>query len=382
MIVEIRGVGYENQGAALMLAAIADHFAAVDGRVHLAATPFRNGRRPCVPVADVLRKLPAPPFGRSALAMLLMSRWFRDAYRLVSDREIDAVLDASGFVFGDHWGQQALERAPGEAHRWKRQGKKIVFMPQAFGPFSRESTRSAFARVLEHADLVFARDLESYEHLTGLHAATKALRLAPDFTNLVAGAVPMSFANRPGRAAIVPNLHMIDRTLPQQSARYVPFLVTCIRELKRRGLEPFLLLHSTGDEQLGPLIQEQLGAELETVRESNPLHTKGILGTCCVAVASRYHALASCLAQRVPCIGTGWSHKYRFLFEDYGCAECLLSVDASADEIGTCVNAVLEEPSRTMLTERLTRAATRQIEQTHGMWREIDAVLALRSLHQ
>lgn len=147
-------------------------------------------------------------------------------------------------------------------------------------------------------------------------------------------------------------------------------------------MEPFLLVHSTGDEQLVPRIQEQLGVELEIVRQDNPLYTKGILATCCVAVASRYHALVSCLGQGVPCIGTGWSHKYRFLFEDYECPEHLLPVDASSKDISACLDAMLDESSRSTLVDRLTRAAARQRDHVRAMWADIDVVLGLRRRSQ
>ncbi|NQU26368.1 MAG: polysaccharide pyruvyl transferase family protein [Candidatus Nealsonbacteria bacterium] len=377
MIVEVCRCSTRNKGAELMLAAIRQHFQQSNGCVQLAVERWFGSYEERV-AYGLYHKLGETRIGRSALAVWLMPRSFRKAYGLVHEAEIDAVLDASGFAYGDQHGPGPCEKLAACAKRWKKQGKKVVLLPQALGPFTAAYVRTAFRRAYDCVDLVYARENVSYQHVKQLVGRDDRLRLAPDFTNLVEGHLPPDCECKPRQACIVPNSRMIEKTEAQESRRYVPFLAECISELGQKGIESYILIHDTAsDEPLVEQLQAAVGRPLPVVREPDPARLKGILGSAYVVVGSRFHALVGALSQGVPSLSTSWSHKYEMLFDDYRCPEMVLPVTASREKIREAVAGVSDEPSRSAVLDRLRQASKDQKKATAGMWQEVDGVLGV-----
>lgn len=373
MTIEVTGVNTHNKGAELMLLAIRQHF---DGWPDVSLAVDRAfGSYQDRAQYRLLQKIQIPRFGRAWLAAALMPAPFRRAYGLVTEQDIDAVLDASGFAFGD---QHPVDRATAFATRLERarkQNNPIVLLPQAFGPFKKQGSRDAFKRIVAAADLVFARDdvsLEAATEAVGSGLSSKIIQ-APDFTNLVKS-VPLNGSRREGRACIVPNQRMIEKATSSKSAdAYLPFLQACIESAEHHGLQPTLLVHGNDDSELAVALSEQLGHALPTIHERDPLAIRSILGACDLVIGSRFHALVSALSQGVPAIGTSWSHKYEMLFDEYGCAEMLLSVTADREEIDACV-ARATGAGRGELQLRIASAGDVLQKQVEDMWKRVDDV--------
>lgn len=381
MIVEVTGVSTRNKGAELMLLAIGQHYAQCDGDVVLAVAPWFGTYEDRIRYG-LRTKLVASKFGRSSLAVRWLSANFRRAYGLVTEQDIDAVLDASGFAFGDQLGPKRSEDFAKDVERWKRQGKKVILLPQALGPFETPRIRRAFADVVSRVDLVYARDRESHAHCQRLGSERGNLRMAPDFTCLVDGALPPAFEPPPRMVCIVPNDRMLEKMNAEESAGYLPLLVRCVASLRHCGMRPCILLHDVGvDESLVAPLQRAVGESLPVIRAADPTSLKGILGCARLVVGSRFHALAGALAQAVPCLGVGWSHKYEMLFEDYDCADCLIPVMATDDQLQRAMSAITLEPQRSELIVRLQRSCIRHQQRTREMWSEVDHVLGVSVIH-
>lgn len=375
MTIEVLGGHFGNKGAHLMLVATAEHYAALHPRARLVVKNV--GEYVQRAHLGLYQKLWSERLG-STLSDFLGSaipKRARRVYGLVLDREVDAVLDISGFRYSDQWEPEKTERAARLARYWKRRGRKVVLMPQAFGPFDRPRTRDAFRALMDNVDLAYARDARSLEYVRSVVEDHPGLRLAPDFTNLVQG--------RPGRgwtvggdtACVVPNIRMLDKTDSDTAEAYLAALAACTTELLEFGLRVVVVLHQVDDDVLAKRFSAVLGRELEIVREADPVVLKGVLGSCRAVVGSRYHALISALAQGVPCLGMGWSHKYQALFEDYGCPELLISPRTPAVDLRERVRVLIEEPGRAELVERIRAAAAHQRERVLEMWREVDALI-------
>lgn len=371
MYIEIKGVGFLNKGAELMMHAVLQKVGEKIPQARFVLAPDVNSSYEKRARLGLYQKLWFSKFG-IPLGMYFgryIHKRLREYYGLVCHEEIKIVLDASGFSYTDQGGPGSSVLMTNAIKRWKKNNTKVVLLPQAMGPFTSKQIRNAFAQVVEKADLVFPRDEISYKHVTDLVGEQKHVIQAPDFTNLVKGVVPEEFKGKEGRFCIIPNYRMIDKTSPEESRKYIPFLVNCTQNLLKQKIRPFILIH--GGEQdywLAKEVCKQCGEELEIVREVNPLKIKGIIGTCRGVISSRFHGLVSALSQGVPALATGWSHKYEMLFADYSFLEGCISVDSSDSEIKKGIVQITDETNVAQLKQKLTEAAQIQKQRSEKMW--------------
>ena len=108
-------------------------------------------------------------------------------YGLVVDSEVNVVLDASGFAYGDQWGPKNATVMAKAMLRWKRQGTKVILLPQAFGPFSSPQIRNSFRVMANLADRIYVRDAVSYNHILDLTGPLPQLRQAQILRSFLTG---------------------------------------------------------------------------------------------------------------------------------------------------------------------------------------------------
>lgn len=237
MIVEVKGVQFVNKGAELMLHAILDRVRAARPAASFTVAPNVSS---CpyekLAALGIYPKLWLQRYGIQwgYLGNKLPRRLVR-AYGLKTDSEVDVVLDASGFAYGDQWSPRTTVAMARAVCRWRKQGTRVILLPQAFGPFSSKEIRKAFRVVASQADLIFARDPVSYKHIVDLVGQVPHLKQAPDFTVLLDGKAPSYFDGASQDVAIIPNQRMMDKTAGPVANRYIPFLATCAQEFLDRG---------------------------------------------------------------------------------------------------------------------------------------------------
>jgi len=373
MIVEIRNVNFVNKGAELMLHAILQRVSQEwpDTKFVMVArksAPYLQRARLGLYQKSLrdIRGISIPEIG-SLIPVAL-----RKTYGLILDSELDVILDASGFAYGDQWGKVNTITMAKATKRWKSRGTKVILLPQAFGPFTSTAIRNAIKSVADHADLIYAREPMSYQYLVEAVGERPNIKMAPDFTNLVDGIVPNDFNTEQNRFCVVPNYRMIDKTSPEISAAYIPFLVSCTKYLQHKGAKPFILIHEgENDLRLAQQVNSALDKEIEIVRESDPLKIKGILGTCEGTLGSRFHGLVSALSQGVPSLGTGWSHKYQMLFDSYHFSEGTLTPLLTSEDVFKKIDMIVDEASKNDICERITHSAIAQKQMAKKMWDEV-----------
>lgn len=325
---QVLGIDPANKGACLMLAALRQELGRRFPGARVAmdiSTPFE------IPFEERLRLgvwavTPADwdeGRGFKALKGLAVRRMSGQARKmgLLHRSEIDVILDASGFAYGDFWGKAKFDRRLGAPMAgWKAAGKVVIALPQAWGAFAEPGFAETVQSTLAQADLVMARDAESLAHLqaTGLAGVERA----PDFTNLLAPALPPAFEDLRGAGFVIPNSKMLEARGEGALESYLGFLEQAVACLRRACPQVHILMHEgKKDRALAERLNDRLADPLRIIDVADPLETKAILAAASALVSSRFHGLVSALSAGVPSLACGWSHKYAELMADYGAAD-------------------------------------------------------------
>lgn len=314
MSIDLRGVNTHNKGAELMMYAVAERL-----REKFPLTISPNGSAYDVRARLGMRQtllMNQAPHMSGLLGSVVPSK-VRDAFGLVNEHDITGVLDAAGFAYSDSFSSERSKREALVAERRRKRGIPMVFLPQAFGPFENGPQRKWSQRLLSRANLVFARDEVSLEHVRTLDSSIN-VRLSPDFT--IGLKAPQSEHFSGEYAALVPNVKMVTHT-KLGLEDYARTFIQAGQTLRSLGIEPVIVVHEFNDNGLARQISR--GLNCETFRHENPLALKGVLGGASVAIASRFHAIVGALSQGTPVLAFGWSHKYEQLLADYGVSRWL-----------------------------------------------------------
>ncbi|MBD8490087.1 polysaccharide pyruvyl transferase family protein [Echinicola sp. CAU 1574] len=275
-------------------------------------------------------------FSRIARGILkrikLSDNYFTSKYAI---KNVDLVLDASGFQFSDQWNYSNEKIESNEIYYRKlsKLGSKIVFLPQAFGPFESVNGKESVNTINKYAHMIIAREEISYNFLTNAVNGTNNIYKYPDFTLLVNGIVPKGYEGLKDFVCIIPNSKMITHT-DGTSNEYVEFMKELVQMIERNGHEVFLLNHEgKGDMTICEKINSILKNKLRIVSGLSAKEIKGIIGNSKLVISSRYHGVASALNQGIPCFATSWNHKYKMLFEDFGIEDGVLEIKDNMEMI-------------------------------------------------
>ncbi|MCC5824640.1 polysaccharide pyruvyl transferase family protein [Alkalimonas sp.] len=372
--IEIKGVQFRNKGAYLMLLSCLQGLKPVENcelvlspgpnlpypeRARLGAWQKLSFRRKSIDLTDWISRLPKP-----------LIRLF-NRYGMVTERQVDAVLEASGFAYGDQWPLQFLQNTAREVERFAKAGKPFIFMPQAFGPFESPASKAAMRQIIQHARLIFVRDAVSKQHLESCVSPLPAHVIqSPDFT---IGLSPEPLA-RPAMpyAALIPNNKVISpyhhANAEQLKDDYLAAFVLAADQLHQAGYQVKLVNHEgKEDAELCQHIQAR-AQYAEVIEIEDPLAVKAYIGGASLVVSSRFHGAINALSQGVPCIATSWSHKYRQMMQDFGMADYCIE---------TLTPTSLEHSLRQLLanqeaiTAQLTAAKEALQQQNQQMWQRI-----------
>ena len=328
---QVLGIDPANKGACLMLAAVqqelARRFEAPRVAVDI-AMPFEERLR-----LGLWAVTPAnwtDGLGAGRLKDIAVRRMGGQARKLglLHTSEIDVVLDASGFAYGDFWGKAKFVNRLGKpTQAWKAEGKTVIALPQAWGAFTEPGFAEAIATYLSQADLVFARDRESMGFLEG--TGLSGVEASPDFTNLLAPALPPRYDDLRGAGFVIPNTKMLEARGEGARAGYLDFLAQAVSCLQGFCPAVHILVHEgKKDLALSEELNAALPAPLRIVDPADTLETKAILAQARALVSSRFHGLVSALSAGVPSLACGWSHKYAELMADYGAGAHIADLDA------------------------------------------------------
>lgn len=372
MIIEIRRAGFVNKGAELMLHAVVQQLSKRYPDAKLTMAPIYGGADDTFDRMKALNLYPKAWMWRHGINFekftYFMPRRLLKLYGLISTKDIDVIIDAAGFCYSDQWGVSTSKELALSSKKWKKDGKKIIMLPQAFGPFEDHKTIKYVKEWAKNADLIFPREIDSYRYLTDICGEQDKIKIYPDFTNLVEGTLPKNYDNSDKRIALIPNYRMIDKTEKHNADAYLPFMISCAKYLVSKNLKPFVLVHEGDDDRMLAESISKAAGGIPIIKESNPLHIKGILGSCDATIGSRFHGLVSSLSQGVPSLATGWSHKYIRLFEDYSFKDGMISVHDSEDVIFEKIDLITNPDSASRIRNELLQKSNQLKRISNDMW--------------
>ncbi len=375
MIVEIRGVGFVNKGAELMLHAVLQKVKSKYPDVKFVMAPSLNvspyEKRASL---GLLQKVTYEKAGLDIgdFFVSLIPKKRRKMYGLVRSKDVDIVLDASGFAHGDQWGVKNTNKLLKLTEKWKKNNSKIILLPQAFGPFKNEEIKNSMRGLVENCDLIFAREEISYEYLTSIVNEKKKIYNSPDFTNLVKASKIVDFDFENNDFCIIPNYKMVSKSwIENEDNKYLSLIEESIKYLRLKGKKPFILVHEgKKDFDLANEISKRVEG-INIFKEEDPLKVKGILNQSSGVIGSRFHSLVSALSQATPALGTSWSHKYQMLFKDYDFEDGILNLDSSSEDIHKKIDILINEDSKNKLISKLEERSSYLKEESEKMWEKV-----------
>ena len=389
-VIEIHGTNTQNRGAELMAIAIAEQLRQRYDKVKI-VVPAGFGDLNSLVKHDFyttseqapsrylrLRNLMRRSFGLPpTMNTTALEQWFLrqvslfspKRHRTIHPRDIDFVLDASGFAFGDQWGAKFSQRLYEKMERPARKGKPLVLLPQALGTFEQPATATATQKLIHRASRCFARDIISKQQAEAIALETDRIALCPDFTPLVAPFASGTSSTKSPYCSIVPNYRMLDKG--DDATAYLDFLSQAAGHSLQGNQQIVFVLHDSDEDKKVMSLLADRGIEMNIYTSADPRELKGFLGGSQFVIGSRFHALVSSLSQGVPCIGAGWSHKYPELFADYDCGEFHLADLKDSTSLKQRIDRLSDEEENREIRKRIHAAGQNIKDKIHSMWNEV-----------
>nr|WP_306173805.1 polysaccharide pyruvyl transferase family protein [Pseudoalteromonas shioyasakiensis] len=380
-MIEIKGVQFVNKGAELMLASIISQLAKElpDADICLAHnknSPYKSRAKVGAYQKINLRKNVIDLNAIFYFFPRFILNYFKKRFGIVTEADVDVVLDASGFSYGDQWSDVIIKQVANEVSRLKKKRKHYIFMPQSLGPFTRKSNKLSAEKAFSNASIVFAREEPSYHHVKSITPQLNSLKRAPDFTNVLLPQSMPEYAKYQGYLVVIPNSKMISSKNKNKwwHENYVSTIVKLVNKAADNKINAMILNHSGVDDlELCESIQAQLQHQCDIVNPQSALEVKAIIANAKLVFSSRFHGCVSSLSQGVPCIATGWSHKYTELFNEYNVGKYLLSPEVADESLFQILDNLIDEEEH--LRSELSFKSQYFKKLTHNMWKDIFDVI-------
>ena len=288
----------------------------------------------------------------------------------------DVVLNIGGFQFGDQWnhtenGNKNWKDYLKKLHNY---GAKYVFLPQAFGPFEKKSSKQILEILNENADYLIARDDISYNYLLSEKVNKDKVLLYPDFTASVTGVETEYSKQHKEKVCVIPNSKIIQTGVMNKDA-YVSSIIKLINHIYEKGKDVVLLNHEgAGDYKLCKDIASQTSNKVAIVTGLNAIETKGVIASSYMVVSSRFHGVANSLSSGVPCLATSWSHKYKKLLEEFKQDDCLLDL-TNFEEAIPIIDGMLDVERNNAIRKMLAQMNVVVKAKNREMWDKIWGML-------
>ncbi len=239
-------------------------------------------------------------------------------------QEADAILDASGYTLGSGWGKGGGRMLLQTIRIAKRYNKKIILMPQSFGPFDWGDDDDAeflkeVKEELSYCTKIYARETEGFECLTSLGLDNVELsadmvireKIFPEAGDILKSHDPASITYpSPGSVGFIINENVFRIG---NAEAVLDLYENLLNKLIDDGEKVCILNTSTADKELTKKLLGKIDnrdkVEVISGEYSSP-ELIDIISRFKYVVASRYHSVVFAYRTGVPAIILGWASKY------------------------------------------------------------------------
>ncbi|NDW54826.1 polysaccharide pyruvyl transferase family protein [Aliiroseovarius sp. PrR006] len=247
-------------------------------------------------------------------------------------READAIFDASGYTLGSGWPKGGGEMLLQTLRLAKRYGKKIILMPQSFGPFDwddggdNEEFLKKVKKELSYATKIYPREKEGYACLKSLDLNNVELstdmvireKLFPTASDIYVS-YKEDETGYPDKGSVGFIINENVFRIGDSNAVF-DLYAKALDRLIDKGENVYILNTSTADDHLVDkvlkLTKNRDKVRIITKEYASP-ELINIIGRFKYIVASRYHSVVFAYRSGVPVIILGWASKYTDLAEHF-----------------------------------------------------------------
>ena len=279
-------------------------------------------------------------------------------------------------------------------------GKRLVLLPQTYGPFRRRLTRVMARYILRRANVIHSRDRAGVESVNKLlnNSENEKVRFSPDVAFVLdpqrpASADMSSLSDMLKDRLIIVGLNVSGLLYNGCYARNNTFgLKEDYRQTTARIIDS-LMARDDIIVLLVPHVFTPIGnfeSDVAACRDVynklpaknrdrvfvvsgsyGPGQIKYIIGWCDLFLGSRMHACIAALSQSIPAIGLAYSKKFRGVFESVGAEELVIDTrKCRQDEILTAIDNAFEK--REAIAERLRRTIPGAQARILNMFRDFE----------
>jgi polysaccharide pyruvyl transferase WcaK-like protein len=385
---------YGNKGASAMLETLIQGIGSLDEQAQFALLSLYPPQDTERNHFENLRIIPASPIALvlAIIPLCLLHRLFKPLRSWIVRRsqvvqelnQADVYVDQCGISFNDgrlkFLAYNIAVLLPGLLMQ-----RPVVKVAQAMGPFESPINRLAARVFLPRIHRIFARGSITYSYIKPLGLANVSegtdLALAfPSTRNLeLVGSRPGQPKNSAGMrlVGVAPSAVAASKAAGV-GINYIETLSSLIDAIAEKGHEVILFPHSARPDSERehnndlPLCRA-IHADLQHLtscrlidREMSAGELRELIGSCRCLVTSRFHAMVGALAEGVPFLVVGWSHKYSELLSPFSLADQAIDYqNCQASELIGRFDEMLrnEQEIRSRISEWLPTARAIALEQ-------------------
>ena len=234
--------------------------------------------------------------------------------------------------------------------------KKLILLPQTYGPFQRQSSQWIARHLIAHAYQVFSRDQSGVEYirqLLGQQAPKLPISFVPDVAFVLDPRVPdhpviaeLQAIKQQGKILIGFNISgLLYNGGAQADAKYqlqspyrdlVEHLIALLLRQENTAVLLISHVHSVAPhvesdpyacQQVYEKLQENYAERLIWLQETfQHREMKHVIGQCDFFLGSRMHACIGAISQAVPTVGLAYSGKFIGVFESAGVGDTVVDL--------------------------------------------------------